>query len=67
MVAHTYNYNTGEVEAGRSGVEGYPCLLSEFEVSLGLNNLCCPGTGPYSIVLDSCCNLKENSHNVWSR
>lgn len=40
MVAHIYNSKTCEVEAGSSGIEGHPCLLSKFEVSLGYTRPC---------------------------
>lgn len=34
-VAHTCHYSTWEVEAGGSGVQGYPWLQGKFKVSLG--------------------------------
>lgn len=33
IVTHTYNPSIQEVEAERSGVQGYAQLLSEFEAS----------------------------------
>lgn len=40
MVAHIYNLSTQESRVGESGVQGYPWLYTEFQVSLYYLRLC---------------------------
>jgi hypothetical protein len=42
MVVHNYNPSTWEVEAGRSGVQGQSQLCTEYEASLGLQEILQP-------------------------
>lgn len=40
MAAQACNPNTSELEAGRSGLQGYPRPQSDFEARLGYRRLC---------------------------
>lgn len=40
MVVHACNSNIQEVEAGKTGIQGHPQLLSEFETSLRYRRPC---------------------------